>query len=43
MSMHTDVFGARATLEGAYGKVTYYSLSVDQKRCSGSRKTPIYA
>ncbi len=26
MTMYNDVFGARTTLEGAYGKVTYYKL-----------------
>ena len=42
MSMHTDVFGARATLEGAHGKVTYYSLAALTKRgVQGLEKLPI--
>ncbi|MEO8970538.1 MAG: aconitase family protein, partial [Ktedonobacteraceae bacterium] len=41
MSMHSDVFGARATLEGAYGKVTYYSLEALTKRgVQGLEKLP---
>jgi aconitate hydratase len=41
MSMHNDVFGARATLEGAYGKVTYYSLAALTKRgVQGLEKLP---
>ncbi|HVB24953.1 MAG TPA: aconitate hydratase AcnA [Ktedonobacteraceae bacterium] len=41
MSMHNDVFGARATLEGAHGKVTYYSLEALTKRgIQGLEKLP---
>ncbi len=41
MSKHSDVFGARATLEGAYGKVTYYALeSLSKRGVKGLDKLP---
>ncbi len=32
MTTHNDVFGARATLESAYGPVTYFHLAALAKR-----------
>ena len=41
MSMHNDVFGARATLAGAHGIVTYYRLeALTNKGVQGLEKLP---
>ena len=41
MSMHNDVFGARSTLEGAHGTITYYRLeALTSKGVQGLEKLP---
>ena len=41
MTTHNDVFGARATLEGVHGTVTYYHLgALAQRGIQGLERLP---